>query len=414
MRWGWLAGLVLLLPLVAADEPAPTVPFTLENPTGPTTTTLYFHFGISSDFLINTQLPHPWKDATGGNGPGIGGGTLTCLPRTGVTEGTTHRREASTYGISLAGPVEYDFMESGGPNVPNPQRVLGGDVRLDPGEPLAFTWFVVSDLQGQSMVPMLLPQVRVQATLRSGSQFAESIRGYDGEVLAQGSSPTATLAGSSTTGATYERVQGRDVYGFSFPLRIATDNATLPRDGGFSLRVDLFLDVPACPDPEQGAVMPRGFEPFADPEHMPRLSVIHADPLRIASATMETFPEGHVFSVEATSPWGTYDVDAPGIRLDILGPPTAFVNQTALVWRTHEFDHYADPARSVWVWDHRHQPPTPGTYTATITVPNRQHTANATAHLTFEVGPKASPATGPLALLLLLATAAVLRRRPMP
>jgi hypothetical protein len=160
--------------------------------------------------------------------------------------------------------------------------------------------------------------------------------------------------------------------------------------------------------------MPNGFEPFMDASHLPRMSVVNSDPVRIESAKMEAFPEGHVFSVAASSPWGNYDVDAPGIRLDILGPPTALLNQTELVWRTHEMDHYADPVRSVWVWDHRASPPRPGTYTVEITVPNRQHTANATAHLTFEVGAKASPALGPAAAFLLLGVAALARRRALP
>lgn len=413
MRHAGLVLLLLVVPLVAADPPAPTTPFVIANPTAPTTTALYFHLlgsaASGAPFLINTQQPPPSSFRL--TSSGLGGGTSTCLPTTGVAEGQL-RRTDTVVGSSLAGLVDYDDDTGGSPRIADPAPDLAADVRLDPGEPVALDWFVVPRLAGGS-APVPATRVVVQATLRGGEERSPAGDFTGGTLLAQGTSAPATLARAFTSGATYESVGGNDVYGFSLKMPVAKANATLPARGGFSLRVDLFMDVPACPDPQTGALMPGGFEPFLDARHMPSLRVVDTNPVLIEAATMETFSEGHVFAVSASSPWGNYDVDATGIRLDVTGLPAAAVAQTKLVWRTHEYHHTMDPVEGVWVWDHRASPPQPGTYSATFTVPNRAHTANATAHLTFTVGARATPTTGLGAGFLLVLVAAAALRRPL-
>jgi MYXO-CTERM domain-containing protein len=90
------------------------------------------------------------------------------------------------------------------------------------------------------------------------------------------------------------------------------------------------------------------------------------------------------------SPWGSYDVDAKSVHLAIEGEGGRPVEPQHIA-RSADFSvahggHYK-PVNITWVWDHKADNLRPGTYKATVTASNFQHSASSSTSATFRILP---------------------------
>lgn len=384
-----LAGLLLLLVLV--PSPVHAAPG-IVNPATAAPVDLFFHLGGFQDFPINTQEPPASYVTDAFQGPTT---TSTgCLPASPAGTGQAFH---TLYGFSSPGLVEYGFVESGRPRY-HPERDLSYDVVLAGA---TLHWFVATQAGTGAAVagadpdsaPMPAPQVTVRATLRTGEAIRVDGGGFDdGQVLASGQSAPVVLAGPATAAANphvnWTVVGGRNVYEVVVPLDLA--EARIPAGGGFALRVDTFVDLPGpCEDPAAGYVMPHTVQVHSSPAHRPRLAVLAERAVRLDYVHPQFVGDLLYIHTAMNTPWGNYDIDVRNITVDVRGPTQASsLRLAAFVQRTHEHGHHTEAVDVTFEWPFRRDQAADGTYTITMAVPNRQHTAVAAAEATFKLGPE--------------------------
>lgn len=377
-----LLALALAVPAVpvAAQEPG------IHNPTGAAPVELYFHLAGFQEFPINTQAPP--DTASGDVGPGTLGSSSSCLPGTGATGQALH----TLRGYSSPSYVEYGFIQDGVPRI-HPERGLSYDINLQ-GDPVVH-WYLTTDAglppEGgldPATAPLLVPRVTVEATLRTGEDAGPgNLENDTGTLLGGGRSPTAFLAGPLTPqlspGIGYAVVDGRPVYGFDIPLTMATD--TIPAAGGFTLRIDTRLDLPACSD-GNGYLTPSAVKAHTSPAHRPRMSMVVRDAVRIEYLHPQRVGDQVFIHTALNSPFGNYDVDESAVRLRVDGPtPAKSLRAGDLVQRTHEHGHHTEAVDQPWIWDYRADG-AQGEYAITLEVANDQGTAAARAVARIAVG----------------------------
>ena len=347
-------------------------------PTAAAPATLYFHLAAGTDFPINTQVPDPAR--TMEQSSGVAAPTLTCVPNP-PSGGAPFQAYNTWRGYSSPAYVEYGFTQGGMPRV-WPERQMGYNGSLAGGAPVLHWFLATAGGPGAHDAPVVVPNVVVQAEMRS-SEGATSLMdtGDAGPLLLSGSSRPALLAMDASQGVNHTMAGGRHVYEFTVPLAVAR-----PALGGagFVLRVDARVDSSACPDADHAA-MPSVVEPFMDPDHRPRIELAAADPLRIVGLSPRFVNGSVAVRGLATSLWGNYDVDEGNLTLSVEGTagrhPLLPSNVTLL---SHAHGHHADPLEADWTLPD-HLPD--GLYWLDWTVGNDQHTALATAHAAFRLGP---------------------------
>jgi hypothetical protein len=370
-------------------------------PIGATAATLHVHPVSWDDFPINTQAASfgPWDDVAHVPLPTT---TATCVPNPSPL-GTPFQEYHVWRGYSSPGFVEYASEQDGHPRTA-PERQMGYDATLA-GQQVTLHWFLRTTAglpapgagPDPNDAPVVVPNVVVDATLRSsvGAASADDTSYDQGPVVAEGRSATAVLAVDHSQGAVHSMAGGHHVYELTVPMQVRQ-----PALGGagFVLRVEARLDNSACPGDGQ-SVMPNLVAPYADAERRPRLELHVLDPLRIVSLRPE-FNNGTVLvRAQAQSVWGNHDVQlgpawtpydaAPNVTLSVDGPGGhRDVAPAAVVQRTHEYFHHADPIDLIWAFDRANL--TAGTYWLNLTLTNLQGTATATAHAAFTVGPDAA------------------------
>ncbi|HUR61424.1 MAG TPA: hypothetical protein VM286_03555 [Candidatus Thermoplasmatota archaeon] len=420
MRWLALAAMSLLaLPWAAAAVLEGSGPPVRIEATAASDTTLYIHVG-GGDFPITTRPPPDTFSAD--EGVGAATHSLSCIPAGTPVDGLTQHQYTTYYAFASMGPVRYE-----GPPTSSLGRGLAAPLALDPAHPLVLRWFMstysgaATELQmgDPSSEPLPVPGVVLRATVRLGERLSPFDTAYnDGAVVAMGQTAPTTLAGASTaptpgvaaaqaTPGAEVRYAGKagdfPVYGFTLPLPVEV--ADVPETEGFNLRVDVFQQLPACPDPSDGYVMSNFVRVHTSPALRPRLEArqLHAIEL---SAQFEQFVEAQVLHVSTRSAWGRLDLDTRNATL-VADPAAAFREIAA---EPNPFEEPRDnlPFSQVWVWNGTLRP---GTYTATYEVSNQQHTAKARATVVFEVGAKDAPGAGVGTLLAGLTGAAWVSRR---
>jgi len=358
--------------------------------------TLFLHVNGFQEFPINTQRPSDQYHQD------VGVGITTSSTGCGsATKGTPADREYDTwYGFSSPGLVEYNYTPDGRPYI-HPERGLSDDVHLL-GDTVVLHWYlstqtgVPSQPQADpNQAPVPVPDVVVQATLRTGESVSADLSGYNaGTLIAQGQTAPATLALAATQGATWQQVGGQNVYGFDVPLKVATP--VIPKDGGFSLRVDAYLANPYCSDPAQGAPMPNLVRVHSSPEARPRMDVRVASPIHIDYLHPQFLGDDLVIHASVNAPWGNYDVDAApqSLQLHILDAQGATVAQSlfraAVVQRSHEHGAHTSPVDVAYIWPFHQENAPPGTYTVHLEASNLQRTATAYATAQFTIGDQLS------------------------
>ncbi len=425
----WTATFVLVLLAIAL--PADAKPqLGIQNPEGAAPVTLYMHLLDFQDFPINTQKPD--DRFTVNEGVGLATHTFTCTQNPPMAN--AFQENHRYHGYSSASYVEYEFEQDGRPRT-HPERGFSDDIGIDASAPMSLHWYVetVGGVGSIGAAPVVVPGVVVQATLRAGDGLSVDDLAYDtGPIIAQGRSPPALLAADATQGAEHSMVDGRHVYGITVPLEV--ELATISKMTGYTLRIDVFLDNPACADPGQGTVMTNSVQPYTDTEHRPRIEASVKSQLGIGWLIPEFRANGTSIAIHAnvTSVWGAYDVDEDELNLTVTGPDGTVVElaPASVIQRTHEHNHITEPVLVTWLFETNGA--VSGFYTATLNATNDQNTAVARATAAFSLGPdavypvragepvpaltngQAMPSVGLPALLAVFALAAVASRRRAP
>jgi hypothetical protein len=233
----------------------------------------------------------------------------------------------------------------------------------------------------------------VRATLREGDDLSVGNTAFNaGALIAEGTTAPATLAGPLSTGpVSHDTVDGRAVYGFhlSMPLQ----RTTLDASEGYNLRVDVFMDNPACADAAaEDFVMPDLMASHSDPEHRPRFTWMVANPISIDYVMPRFTGDDLVIDASYSSPWGAFDLagDArdpgPAPALAIAGPVTPALEASPGGQAHYEHGESAatQPVSTQWVWKDAVSAPD-GRYTVTFEAATDQG-ATGTSVTTFEVG----------------------------
>jgi hypothetical protein len=396
--------LIALLALAAAVPPASAATPGIKNPIASTPTKLYFHVGANQDFPINTQSP-PSDGYTKDDHIGLATNSLSCVPSNPATDGTTQKKYTTYYGFSSPGFVEYNYTENGGPRI-HPERGLSFDVNLDPAVNPVVYWYITTftgqppsaTTQGYSPDPVI-PNVVARATVRTGEKITLGDEGYnDGTIIAQGQTdPTTLVAGqAAVTQAGTQNPQvsmtpqgtGKPtIYGFAIPLTFSS--TTIPKDKGYSVRIDLFMSLPTCDMSSSDAyVMPNVVQTHTDPQHRPHMELAVMNAIRIEYMHPQFVGDDMVIHTSENAPWGNYDVQTQP-DLSIVGPngeAVTGVYRAAVVQRYHEHDHHTQAVDVTFVWPYKQLNAQDGAYTISLAVANLQGTAKATGVAQFQIG----------------------------
>jgi hypothetical protein len=392
---------------VAAAIPATNAAATpgISNPIASTPTKLYFHVGANQDFPINTQLPDD-KYARDDH-IGLATNSLSCVPSGTPADGNTQKRYTTYYGFSSPGYVEYNYTENGGPRI-HPERGLSFDVNLDPNVAPVVYWYITTfsgeppsaTTQGNNVDP-ILPNIVARATVRTGEKITLGDEGYnDGEIIAQGATqPTTLVAGQAAIGPdgqentqvtrTNQGPGKATIYGFAIPLKYTS--TTIPKDKGYSVRIDLFMSLPNCDMSSSDAyIMPNVVQTHTDKDHRPHMELAVMNAIRIEYMHPQFVGDDMVIHTSENSPWGNYDVDETtgGINLAITGPngPVQGVYRAAVVQRYHEHDHHTQAVDVTFVWPYKQLNAQDGSYTISLDVKNDQGDAKASGVALFQIG----------------------------
>lgn len=423
------AASILLALLLASGVAAQS---TIQNPDVSTPTTLYFHLDAHQDFPINTQPPDD-RYAKGSTRGAIAS-TTTCTPE--QTPGQFHQSHHTVYGFSTPGYVEYDFEEQGGPRI-HPERGLAYDVELDQGAGMTGYWYLKTTVDNTETndLPLLVPQVVVEFTMRVGDEVAFGAEAYNaGELIAGGrSAPMDLVPDASVTPGYQPQEDGSHVYEIQVPMDVQKEYIPADEDvGGYNMRVDVYMAVPGCDEDHDNAFMPGTIETFTAPDHRPRLDLAIMNPVRIDYIHPQFVGEDLLIHTSLNSPWGNYDVDEKegGIEVQIDGPTTVqSVQRVAFAQKHHEHGFHFEPVAVTYQWDYEKDQASADVYDVTVTVWNDQRTAAAVGTAKINVGDQTAvddagnvvqkeetdgvetPMPGALAVLGILAAAFLARRR---
>jgi hypothetical protein len=382
----------LFVALLLASSGASAQSSTIDNPDEGADTTLFFHLDANQDFPINTQPPDD-KFAKGST-RGVLASTTTCSPD--GSPGQASQDHHTVYGFSTPGYVEYEFTEDGGPRI-HPERGLAYDVELDTSTDMTGYWYLkttVDQEQGPTEVnnlPVLVPQVTVQFTMRTGDQVSFGAESYnDGQIIAKGQSVAVDLLPSDQNPNYRPQEDGSHVYEIPVPMEIEMD--TIPSEkktGSYNMRVDVFTDVPGCDSDSDSTFMPGSVEVYTSPEYRPRIELAIMNPVRIDYIHPQFIGDDLLIHTSLNSPWGNYDVDEGegGISMNVTGPTAGdTVFRVAFEQRHHEHGYHFQAVDVTYQWDYEADQADPDLYELVVTVWNDQHTAFATGTATIDVG----------------------------
>lgn len=358
VRWLLLAALVL--PVAAA---------------APNTLHIHAADGANMDAIPMNVLPAP-DGFTFRHSGGPTAATLTCLP--GGTQAHT------VHAIQYAGPTEDGQLPQA---LRGEWRGLAYPTRLTGN--LTLHWFIEAAAQtGPVASSTPLANVVVRGTLREGESAAAGVEGYTrGTLLAQGQSAPALLAGSQTQGAQHSTVEGRDVYGFTVPL--ALESAALTTTG-FNLRVDVFVENPACPA-AGGQATPPLVVLHNSPGHRPALQLEVEEALRVLATNVTQSRAGIVHLMAEVLPlWGGYA--GANATVETSGPSLPANATTALVLPRAGDPNArpSTPAYLFWNWDAAREAAHAGSYTFTLTVSDAAGNAVQAPPAGFGIAPSAT------------------------
>jgi len=385
---------LLMAPMGVAQKDGQTTG--INNPYTSTPTTLYMHIDGIQDFPINTQPPDDrfWDDQKFGTASF----SNSCMGDTPAGPAQTFH---TYYGYSTPGYVEYDFVERGGPRY-HPERGISFDVDIDTSAPMVVYWYMetqvtAADLQDpanpNNVAPFPIPNAVAKATMREGDAVGVGDAAFnEGDIIAQGETEPQMLLGDATPAndyVSYRTVDGKHVYEFAIPMEF--QGSKIDRDESYNLRIDVFIDNPACDDPNAGDqyLMLNNVRVHTSPGQRPRAEFSIMNAIKIEFMHPQFIGDELVIHTAMNSPWGNYDVreDEGGIELSIDGPsPATSLVRAAFVQRHHDHNHHQEAVDVTYVWPYKKDNAKDGVYTVNMAVDNDQETATATGSVQFQIG----------------------------
>ncbi len=361
---------------------------------------MYFHINGFQDFPINTQKPDDRYGADVEIGLATHSGCVSTGPD---TQHFTDRSYHTWYGYSSPSYVQYDVDENGQPRI-HQERGLSYDIKFDQSVQPTFSWFLMGKspgkVDGTDAVHPPMPNVIVRATVREGDDVSVGNAAFNqGNPVAVGQTAPVTLAGSMTQGnenVIAHQVGNTWIYEFTFPLEFQKDK--IDKKESYNIRVDAFMDVPACSGPESAAGGDYAMANFAlvhtSRDFRPMLKWNILNPVLIEALHPQFVGDDLVIHTASNSPYGSYDVlgdlkSEQAMVLEITGPSTPMsLDQVALVDHSlgHGPEEHFKAVAATWLWDYQADNAVDGKYTVTLRVQNDQQTAEAIAIATFEIG----------------------------
>jgi hypothetical protein len=351
----------------------------LANANSSTPVTLYFHLDGFQDFPVNTQPPMDF--ASDSTGSGTTGMTSTCLPDGAPNQikGDFH----TYYGYSTPGYVEYDELDKNGTIRVHEERGLASDVMLDQPAGATLYWYLVADFGNRGVeageVPVVVPQVKVAATIRTGDAVGLGPGPYnDGQMIGSGISAPQDIAPSPAN-------EGPVIYEFQVPVTFDVDK--ISKTEAFNIRVDVMMDVPSCN--EVGSAFMLGLvDTYTAKDFRPRMDLSIMNPVFVEYVHPQISGDRLIIHTGLGSPWGNYDVDETpgGIEITISGPSEAkSIQRAAVVQRTHEHNHHFEPVDVTYVWPYVSEGATIAEYDIDVKVWNDQRTGFSTGGASIDL-----------------------------
>ena len=411
-----------------------------------TPTSLYFHiFDTFTAFPINTQPP----DVSFFE---VGGTSFPTIASQGFQFNTIR-------GFATAGPVEYDFIESGRPRF-HLEPGIAQAVQLDKGAGATTTlYFDVRDLVGLDNLPNAMPSLTVSVAVRSGNSLASDEVLDNGEMILHGTrtahladatvcvpdpvtlepsmcqNGNAAIAGQSDPLGTAVLVPDEQgVVAFAIPMTF--DRPIIPKEA-YNVRVDWWQNPTG--DASLDGELAAGFiRLVSDATHHPRLDLAVLNPIFIEYIHPEVAAGILLIHTAVNSPWGTYDVDVANMTVAVTGPAVPATLQKVTSQNAHVHNLHDRAAEVTWLWRFREESAPVGEYSLKLTVPNLAGSAQVVDTAGFKVEPtravgidensntvtntrapsggaQSSPGAGLLVALALLGCAAAVRlRRRLP
>lgn len=350
----------------------------IHNSNESTPVTLYFHLNGFQDFPVNTQPPEDF--ASDDSGRGATGLTSTCLP-----DGTPNQLRGdfhTFYGFSTPGYVQYEELDKNGTIRIHEERGLAADVILDRPTGATLYWYLTTDLGQRGIeldIPLIVPSVKVAATIRSGDDVGLGDSAYNqGTLIGYGESPAQHLLPELAS-------EGPVIYEFAVPIVFETD--LIDKEEAFNIRVDIMMDIPSCNETDS-AFMPGLVSVHTSKEHRPRMDLSIMNPVFVEYVHPQIQGDRLVIHTGLGSPWGNYDVDESpgGIEVTISGPSEAkSMQRAAVVQRTHEHNHHFEPVDVTYVWPFERDEAELAEYKIDVQVWNDQRTGSSTGSAVIDL-----------------------------
>lgn len=360
----------------------------LQNPTEPTETTLYFHvFDLFNNFVINTQPMNVDFFV-------VGGTNFPSIPPT--PEIAENGWDFNTiYGISTAGPVEYNVNEDGRPRF-HPERGIAADVQLTNGyEPLTELYFQVPDVIGSPLAPGILPYFTVEVTMRTGDEPGSDEVLDQGDIIMQGRQTYHVVSGNSLSGVTdpvasglpldYPTLisDGDGVVEVAVPMTVVSN--TIPKQDAFNIRVDWYQWSDSAAPVNDDEYSMGNIKIHADKDRSPRMQISLDNPVYFEFIHPQVAGGVLLIHSGANSPWGTYDLDVNNVTIDVTGPSAPenlrkVVAQNAVVHGLHD-----KAAEITYLWEFRDEGADNGDYTINMAISNVDGTSTARGSAGFTI-----------------------------
>jgi hypothetical protein len=235
----------------------------------------------------------------------------------------------------------------------------------------------------------VMPQVGVYARMDTG-RFR-----FKGENIAEGDTgagDTAGLAGSQgrvniiTTPGSAE-----DIYEFAVPMKV--NKKTIPdvRSGtpGFIVAVNPYQIKGKQDSPiKDYQVMQSDWRVRVGPSTPPRLVFEVAKPMMTKAASLSIFNNAMFVRWSFVSPWGSYDVNEPTLKVELQGPTNpdpakVGLSRPLIVKRSTDHDAHFKPVNATWKFDYQKAGLGDGEYTVHMEIMNLQGTYKLQENLKF-------------------------------
>lgn len=240
----------------------------------------------------------------------------------------------------------------------------------------------------QNQVLAVMPQVGVYARMETGRHE------FNGEVIAQGdtaSDDAAGLAGSQSRVNIISTPGGPDIYEFAVPMKVERNTIPDVRSGiqGFIVSINPYqIKGKQGSAIEDYQFMQSDWRVRVGPSTPPRLVFDVEKSMMTKAASLSIFNNLMFIRWSFVSPWGSYDIDEPSLRVKLNGPTSpdpgkVGLSRPSIVKRSVDHDAHFKPVNATWKFDYQKAGLADGKYTFDLEVLNLQQTYKLTQQLEF-------------------------------